>query len=230
MRVYAIGDVHGRRDLLERMLEKIDAEIARDGPGDWRIVLLGDYVVRGPDSAGALDLIARRAEDGRVIALMGNHDQRLAMFLDDISDWPNFEEFGGRPTAASYGVDFASGAGADLVRGHEALRIAMPDAHRHLLAGLKLAAQFGDFFFCHAGIRPGVPLDAQDVDDLIWIRRPFHDDPRLHPKVIVHGHTPVRRAEIHPNRVNLDTRAFGSGILSALSSEGAEKAVLTVEE
>ena len=170
--IYAIGDVHGRRDLLERMLERIDAEIARDRPGDWRIVLLGDYVDRGPDSAGALDLIASRAEDSRVVALLGNHDQRLLAFLGDIADWPNFEEFGGRPTAASYGVEFGSGDGADLVRGHEALRAAMPDAHRRLLAGLKLSAQFGDFFFCHAGIRPGVPLDAQDGDDLIWIRRP----------------------------------------------------------
>lgn len=230
MRIHAIGDVHGRLDLLARMLDRIEAGIARDRPDDWRVVLLGDYVDRGPDSAGVLDLIAARvADDARFVALMGNHDQRLLAFLDDIFDWPNFEQFGGRETALSYGVDFGSGSGKDLARAHVALRDAMPTSHRRLLGSLALSATLGDFFFCHAGIRPGVALDKQAADDLIWIRKPFHDDERLHPKVIVHGHTPVARADIRANRVNLDTRAFDSGLLTALSIDGAEKSILTVE-
>ncbi len=230
MRLFAIGDIHGRADLLEIMLERIDADLAADAPDDWRIVLLGDYVDRGPDSARVLDIIAARvAQDHRHVALMGNHDQRLATFLTDIADWPNFEEFGGRPTALSYGVDFGSGSGADLVRGHLALGQAMPEAHRRLLDSLSLFVAFGDFFFCHAGIRPGIPLDAQSADDLIWIRKPFHDARELHPKLIVHGHTPVRAVEIHPNRVNLDTMAFKSGKLSALRVEGRGKQIVTAE-
>lgn len=230
MRIHAIGDVHGRLDLLARMLDRIDADVARDRPDDWRIVLLGDYVDRGPDSAGVLDLVAARvADDARFVALMGNHDQRLLGFLDDISDWPNFEQFGGRETALSYGVDFGSGSGEELTRAHLALRDAMPESHNRLLGCLALSATLGDFFFCHAGIRPGVPLDKQVETDLLWIRKPFHDDERLHPKVIVHGHTPVGRADIRPNRVNIDTRAFDSGVLTALSIDGAAKSILTVE-
>jgi serine/threonine protein phosphatase 1 len=230
MRLFAIGDVHGRADLLDIMLERIDADLAADRPDDWRIVFLGDYVDRGPDSAGVLETIARRTQDDpRHIALLGNHDQRLDAFLDDVVEWPNFEEFGGRPTALSYGVDFGSGIGSDLVRGHLALGEAVPAAHKRLLKGLKTFASFGDFFFCHAGIRPGIALEAQSPDDLIWIRKLFHDDQRLHPKIIVHGHTPVHAVEIHRNRVNLDTMAFRSGILSALAIDGRVKKTIIVE-
>jgi serine/threonine protein phosphatase 1 len=228
MRLYAIGDVHGRADLLKLIHERIDAEIARDRPDDWRIVHLGDYVDRGYDSRGVIEfLIARIREDARHITLMGNHDERFAMFLRDVFEWPNFRNFGGLETALSYGVDFA--ARGDIEAGHRALAAAVPADHVEFLDSLPYSASFGDFFFCHAGIRPGVPLERQSKEDLIWIRREFHRHEGLHPKVIVHGHTPVATPEILANRVNLDTLAYESGQLTALAVEGKEKRLFATQ-
>jgi serine/threonine protein phosphatase 1 len=227
MRLYAIGDVHGRADLLRRMHERIDAEIARDRPDDWRVVHLGDYVDRGPDSRAVIEfLIARMADDARNIALMGNHDERFAMFLRDVVEWPNFQNFGGRETAASYGVEFGIGIGSELLVGHRALARAVPASHVDFLDALPYSAAFGDFFFCHAGIRPGVPLERQSRHDLVWIREEFHRHQALHPKVVVHGHTPVPAPQLLPNRVNLDTMAYESGVLTALVVEGREKRLM----
>jgi serine/threonine protein phosphatase 1 len=227
--VYAIGDVHGRLDLLGAMHERIADDIGARG-GDWRIVHLGDYVDRGPESRGVLDFLARRvAEDERVVALAGNHDQGFLDFLARPEPDGLFALYGGVETAASYGValdlDDPDAFRAACAR----LDAAVPRAHRDFLASLPLSASFGDFFFCHAGIRPGVSLDLQDPYDLVWIRGDFHRHQELHPKVIVHGHTPVRHAEILPNRVNLDTGAFASNRLTALVVDGAEKRLLTVE-
>ncbi len=227
MRLYAIGDVHGCRDLLAEMHARIEAEIARDRPDDWRIVHVGDYCDRGPDTRGAIDfLIARMEADRRVICLRGNHDEGFLNFIAGSGPDRIFTANGGEATAASYGVaaDFSSARSIDAARA--ALARAAPDAHRAFLAGLPFSAVFGDFFLCHAGIRPGVPLDAQDEQDLIWIRTDFLDDPRLHPKVIVHGHTPAAEVEILPNRVNVDTRAFAGGRLSALVVDGTDKRLL----
>lgn len=227
MRLYAIGDVHGRADLLATMLRMIEGEIARDDPADWRVIYLGDYVDRGPDSAGAIEIVANRAGgDARHVPLLGNHDQVFARFLADADAWPQFAEFDGQTTARSYGVSIDFSSDPAIRRGWHALVSAVPRAHITLLNGLRPWAAFGDFFFCHAGIRPGVPLEAQDVEDLIWIRRPFHDHAGLYPKVVVHGHTPHDEPEIRANRVNLDTYAFASGRLTALAIEGREKRFL----
>jgi serine/threonine protein phosphatase 1 len=229
MRLYAIGDVHGRADLLARLHERIGEEIARDQPPDWRIIYLGDYVDRGADSRGVIDfLLALLAEDERHVALMGNHDERMAMFIRDVTEWPNFRSFGGLETALSYGVDFA--LRGDVEAGHRVLAAAVPADHVAFLESLPLSASFGDFFFCHAGIRPGIPLDRQSREDLLWIRQDFHRHQGLHPKVIVHGHTPVAAPEILPNRVNLDTLAYESGRLTALVVDGREKRLLSTEE
>jgi serine/threonine protein phosphatase 1 len=115
-------------------------------------------------------------------------------------------------------------------QGHAALVKAMPPAHVDFLRALDFSASFGDFFFCHAGIRPGVPLEAQRNDDLIWIRDVFHRHTGLYPKVIVHGHTPSPQAEVMANRVNVDTLAYRSGRLTALVVDGTEKQILTVTE
>lgn len=225
MRLYAVGDIHGRADLLQLMHQQIEDELACDRPDDWRVIHLGDYVDRGDDSRGVVEFLLERLEaDDRHIALMGNHDERFTMFLRDVTEWPNFRNFGGLETARSYGVDFA--ARDDIEAGHGALSVAVPAAHVDFLDSRPYSTDFGDFFFCHAGIRPGIPLDRQTRDDLVWIREPFHRYRGLHPKVIVHGHTPVAQAEVLPNRVNLDTLAYESGRLTALVVEGKEKRLI----
>lgn len=231
MRLYAIGDVHGRLDLLKAMHAEIRAELMRDKPGDWRIIHLGDYVDRGPDAAGVIQfLIDRIAEDPRAIALCGNHDAALLDFLRDGDRTQMFRRFGGSDTARSYGihVDFSTEETAEA--GRAALAAAIPQAHLDFLRGLPRSATFGDFIFCHAGIRPGVPLERQDPQDLIWIREPFLFHTGLHPKVVVHGHTPCEEPEVLANRVNVDTLAYASGRLTALVIDGATKRLFEVSE
>lgn len=228
--VYAIGDVHGRLDLLAEMHARIAEEIMRLKPADWRIVHLGDYVDRGPQSKGVVEFLMRQsASDGRILSLAGNHDIGFLDFLDNPDPEGLFALYGGVETALSYGVrlDFADPLA--FRASCRALSSAVPAGHREFLGGLKLSASVGDFFFCHAGIRPGVALDAQDPEDLIWIRGDFHRHRELFPKVVVHGHTPVAEPEICANRVNIDTGAFASGRLTALAIDRQEKRLLSVE-
>lgn len=230
MRLYAIGDVHGRLDLLERMHAAIAAEIGRDRPDDWRIIHLGDYVDRGPGSRQVLDLLAAaNADDPRVIALLGNHDEGFLDFLADPANDRLFVGYGGFETAASYGIVLDTLTPQTLRNSHRALAAAVPAGHTAFLRALPRACAFGDFFFCHAGVRPGVRLDAQDPYDLIWIRGEFLHHPGLFDKVVVHGHTPADEPEVRPNRVNVDTRAFSSGRLTALVVEGREKRFLVAQ-
>lgn len=230
MHIYAIGDVHGRRDLLDVMFERINAALARQRPADWRIVLLGDYIDRGPDSKGVLDVLcARKRSDPHLVLLAGNHDAGFMEFLERPKRESLFAGHGGGETAKSYGVpaDFSSDALAAQTR--ERLLQAIPPEHLALMASLERSAAYGDFYFCHAGIRPGVPLAEQDSEDLIWIRGEFLRSTALHPKVIVHGHTPGDEPEVRANRVNLDTRAYETGRLTALAIGGQAKRFLTVE-
>jgi serine/threonine protein phosphatase 1 len=238
MRLYAIGDVHGRLDLLASMHAQIAAEIERDGVADWRIVHLGDYVDRGPDSKGVIDfLILARERDSRNIVLAGNHDIGFLGFLDQPDPDGLFIRYGGVQTAQSYGVDL-TGIGHGVVAwatnalrsGHADLLRAVPQGHVDFLRSLPYSATFGDFFFCHAGIRPGIALEKQGAHDLIWIREVFHTHSGLYPKVIVHGHTPHALPEVLPNRVNVDTLAYESGRLTALVVDGAAKTILSVME
>lgn len=230
MRIYAIGDVHGRFDLLQQMHRMIAAEIMRDQPDDWRVIHLGDYVDRGPQSAQALDCLAKlTVRDPRYIALMGNHDEGMLDFLDDPTSSQIFLEFGGRETATSYGVALNASSRHALLESHRELLSVIPEKHIGLLRSLQRSVAFGDYFFCHAGVRPGIALDAQDPHDLIWIRREFLNHTGLFDKVIVHGHTPHHEPEWHPNRINLDTMAFATGRLTALVMEGREKRFLVAQ-
>lgn len=230
MRLYAVGDIHGRRDLLLAMHRRIMEEILRDQPADWRIIYLGDYEDRGPDSRGVIDFLSKIcAEDERAIALAGNHDVGFLDFLKFPDIDGVFANNGGEETARSYGVRLDLSSRRAAAAGHAALVAAVPAGHVDFLAGLPLSVTFGDFFFCHAGIRPGVALEKQDPEDLVWIRSVFHNHAGLHPKVIVHGHTPVEEAEIMPNRVNLDTGAWFSGRLTALAVDGKDKRLIEVK-
>lgn len=230
IRLYAIGDVHGRVDLLEKMHAAIRANIMVHNVRDWRIIHLGDYVDRGPDSKGVLDFLVKSLKDQRVLALAGNHDVGFLEFLQRPEKDGLFALYGGRETAQSYGVkaDFSSQWLARHAAGE--LITAMPNSHVELLTKLTFSMSFGDFFFCHAGIKPGVPLDEQKPHSLIWIRDEFLDWTGLHPKVVVHGHTPSPEPEVRANRVNVDTHAYASGVLSALVIDGREKELMQVAE
>jgi serine/threonine protein phosphatase 1 len=228
MTLYAIGDIHGHLDLLRAAHERVAADRAREGTRQAPLIHLGDLVDRGPDSAGVVDYLARLAAgDPRIIVLKGNHDAMFTEFLDTPpSLWGSRyleDGIGGLATLRSYGVTPAGRPS----RVHEALTSAVPETHRTFLDGLPLMHRAGDCVFVHAGIRPGVALDAQDEDDLIWIRGDFLHDTRDHGALIVHGHTPVARVELHPNRLALDTGAAYGGPLSAVAIEGRAVYLLT---
>ena len=235
IRIYAIGDVHGRLDLLAAMHHRIESELEWKPAHDWRVIHLGDYVDRGPDSKGVIDLlIEARARDPRHLMLAGNHDIGFLDFLETPDPDGLFMRYGGVQTALSYGVSLTAdaswfGKAETVKRGHAALVAAVPQSHVDFLRSLTFSVSFGDFFFCHAGIRPGIPLEQQNPQDLIWIRDIFHNHPGLYPKIVVHGHTPVPEAEVKANRVNVDTLAWQSGNLTALVVDGADKRIQTVE-
>lgn len=226
LRVYAIGDVHGRADLLSAVFAMIDADLLARPVGMRRLVMLGDYTDRGPDSRGVIDMLVARGDDpqwGRdLICLRGNHDDWLETFLvapERVGD--DFLRWGGMETLASYGVDTSGPRRSNSELSRELNRL-LPAAHRRFLARLKPCHAEGDYFFAHAGVRPGIPLDEQDPHDLLWIRGEFHRHLDSFGKVIVHGHTPDEEIEVRRNRINLDTGAYASGVLSAAVLEGRD--------
>lgn len=226
MRSYAIGDVHGHLDKLIEVQGWIAQDKARVGDMAAPEVLVGDLVDRGPDVPGVLDhLIAGLGRGEPWVLLKGNHDRMMWHFVQDPSrpdplrhDLPWLQaNIGGRETLAGYGLDVSlRRPAADI---HADALATVPQAHLDLLAGLLPSYRHGGVYFCHAGIRPGVPLDEQVEDDLVWIRGEFHDDTREHGALIVHGHTPVKAVTHYGNRVNLDTGAAYGGPLSAVAIE-----------
>lgn len=228
LRLYAIGDVHGRPDLLRRLHGMI-ADDARGAPQPRkRVVYLGDYIDRGPDSKGVIDILVEEPLEGfEAIHLQGNHEHALLGFLVDIRFAPVWLGNGGAATLASYGVPVPdSGRPAELLAAQERLIAALPQAHRAFLRGLELSHSAGDYFFVHAGVRPGRPLDRQDSEDLLWIRDPFLGSQADFGKVVVHGHTISRAPEICDNRIGIDTGAFASGHLTCLVLEGDSRTLL----
>lgn len=227
MRLYAIGDVHGCRDALAGLHRAIGADLAARPPADWRIVHLGDYVDRGADSRGVVDfLLARTAEDQRVLCLRGNHDEMFAAGLG--SDGRARDLWlmnGGGETLESYGVSLTGFL--DAARAGRTGCDEVPRSHRAFLDGLALSAQFGDYYFVHAGIDPTRPLDAQEAQDQLWIREPFLTSRQPFGAVIVHGHTPVRRVAVRHNRIGIDTGAVFGGPLTCLVLEDESKGLLS---
>lgn len=221
MRIYAIGDIHGCDADLAAMHARIDADLAARPIADHRIIHIGDYIDRGPDSAGVLRRLATMAAaDRRVICLRGNHDQMLIEFLASPETGGGmFLANGGKQTLRSYGIGTRSRNYDDLA---EELAEAMGASERSFLADLAFSARFGDYLFVHAGIHPGVPLDGQKNHDLIWIREEFLTDTRDHGFVVVHGHTPVDAPEVRDNRINIDTGAVYGGRLTCLVLEGSD--------
>jgi serine/threonine protein phosphatase 1 len=229
-RIYAIGDVHGRYDLLKQLLDTVgEHSNARGTPAALHIVFLGDLVDRGPDSAKVVDLVAEleRGTD-QIIALMGNHEEAMLQALDgDLMVLRKWLEVGGAQTVQSYGLDLPE-PGADLRRYARQLKKAIPAKHARWLKAMPLTAQSGDYFFCHAGIRPGVALHRQAREDLLWIREEFLEADDNFGAVVVHGHTISREVVKRSNRIGIDTGAYATGLLTALYLEGDRQEVITV--
>lgn len=220
IRIYAIGDIHGRADLLKLLLSRIDSDLAKNPVANAVQIFLGDYIDRGPDSAPVIDLLIERSHDHHVICLKGNHELAISEFLENPRVLSNWVHYGALPTLTSYGLKPALKASSEeQTELANELRRVMPASHNQFFAGLKLSYTCGDFFFVHAGVRPGTPLACQRDEDLLWIREDFllHEEP--FEKIIVHGHTPVREPDVRINRINIDTGAYATGRLTCLKLE-----------
>lgn len=220
-RAYAIGDIHGRLDLLDLLLRKIEEDIAERPPARNFIVFLGDLVDRGPDSAGVVErLRTYRPDRAQTIFLAGNHEEvLLRMLAGETKILPSWLKFGGAECAQSYGLEADSLRLLDEEAALQLLRARIPPEHAAFLESFADTFRFGDYLFVHAGIRPGVGIEAQDRHDLRWIREPFLSDAKEHGVMVVHGHTIVGRVEERPNRIAIDTGAYHSGVLTALAVE-----------
>ena len=237
-RAYAVGDCHGCLDALRGLREAIVADSTRadaQGPRAQRrvVVYLGDYIDRGPESRGVIDLLIDEPLAGfESVHLQGNHEAFMGGFLDGKDVASAWIMNGGGETLRSYGLDVAAlngpWPGGDSAALRTALAAAVPEAHRAFLDGLALSHIEGDYFFAHAGIRPGVPLERQGEDDLMWIREPFLGSTADHGKVVVHGHSVTREPEMLANRIGIDTGAFYGGKLTALVLEGDRRRFLQV--
>jgi len=227
--LYVIGDVHGRADCLVRAQARIDRDraAAQAAPPATEIYL-GDYIDRGPDSKAVLDLMAARARATCVVALRGNHETAMESFLAGRLPFAAWRALGGAETLHSYGF-----AASELRRAEgppcEDFAERLPEDHRRFLASLSAFHRAGGYGFVHAGLRPGVALESQDVADLTGIRDEFLSDDGDFGFVVVHGHTPVERVDFRSNRINLDTGAYLSNRLSVLRIDAAGAALLAPE-
>lgn len=227
-RVYAVGDVHGRADLLQLLHDRIRADAEGSGAARKVVVYLGDYVDRGNESRQVVDMLIEQPLEGfETVHLKGNHEAFMIGFMDDPLLAQVWIMNGGGATLASYGVEYGHLSGRPLgLDDLEELRHrfveALPGSHRDFLENLALYHTEGDYLFVHAGIRPGVPVEEQNEEDLVWIRDEFLDSAADHGKVVVHGHTIEWDPVVRPNRIGIDTGAFASGTLTALTLEEAE--------
>lgn len=231
--VWAVGDIHGRLDLLQPLLEAIVVDLHASAATRKVVVFLGDYIDRGPDSRGVLQLLvglsAVQGVEWRF--LKGNHEQAMLGFLDDPSTGSRWCEYGGNAALRSYGL-----RPPDLAHRTEAWERVAADLRHKLtvsetafLENLELSVTLGDYFFSHAGARPGVSLDRQSPEDLMWIRWPFIESTAAFNRIVVHGHTPTREAHIDRRRIGIDTKAYESGILTGLRLEGLKRTLLRAQ-
>ncbi len=224
-RVYAVGDIHGRLDLLRALQELIAKDAAKAPDQSKTIIYLGDYIDRGLESRGVIDrLLEGTITDVAPIFLLGNHEDTLLTFIEDFGIGESWLMFGGDTTLYSYGVQI-KGPPSDprtIIAAQVDFREKLPDSHIAFLRGLKTHHRIGDYFFVHAGIRPGVALDQQQTQDLIWIRDEFLKSTVDHGSVVVHGHSISLKVEDLPNRINIDTGAYASNVLTCLVLEGGD--------
>lgn len=229
-RVYAVGDIHGRLDLLLRLQGLIAADAGRARARRRVLVYIGDYIDRGPDSAGVLDLLLDRPLPGfQIVHLLGNHEDTLLQFPDDITVGPSWLTYGGMQTLASYFIEVSPGSWRDereLRRLQDEVRRRVPRRHVEFMRGLPLSHVEGNYLFVHAGVRPGIPLEQQERDDLLWIRDEFLKSSEDHGRIVVHGHTISEAPDQQPNRIGIDTGAFHTGHLTCVVLDGTSRAFL----
>jgi serine/threonine protein phosphatase 1 len=225
--IYAIGDIHGRADLLNKLFTQIDTDRAHSPDAEAVEIYLGDYVDRGPASRQVIDDLIARGRSRRTVFLKGNHETYPLEFLRNPAFFGAWSQLGGRETLISYGVLPQVGSGpnewTEIARAFEA---ALPAEHRAFLQNLQPNACYGDFYFVHGGVRPGVPLERQREEDLLEIREPFLSSQDDFGKVIIHGHTPALEPEFRPNRIGIDTGAYATGKLTCLVIDGDRLRVL----
>ncbi len=226
MRAYAIGDIHGRNDLLAQLLAKIEADDAARGGSDTQIIFLGDLVDRGPDSAGVIETaMALRGQGRSVRYLLGNHEE---VFIDacrkrDPKTLRFFLKIGGDATLQSYPITRAEYVDLDIEQLAARLETLVPEAHLAFLESFEDMIVIGDYAFVHAGIRPGVSLSDQKKSDLRWIREEFVGQRGDLEKVIIYGHTIYDQIDERGSRIGIDTGAYASGVLTAIGLEGGER-------
>lgn len=228
--VWAVGDIHGRLDLLQPLVEAIIDDLRASAATRKVVAFLGDYIDRGPDSRGVLRLLAGlpAIEGVEWRFLKGNHEQAMLGFLEDPSAGPKWCEYGGDSALRSYGLRVPS-----LAHRTEAWARVAADLRHKLTAGettflenLELSVTVGDYFLSHAGARPGVALDRQSPADLMWIRQPFLNSGTAFEQVVVHGHTPTPSVHADHRRIGIDTKAYETGVLTAIRLEGQERSLL----
>lgn len=228
-RIYCIGDIHGRDDLLAVMHSLIRHD-AEGYTGRKVVIYLGDYIDRGLNSKNVIEqLLHHPLPTFEQVFLRGNHEQFLQLFLQVPETAIDWIKFGGHATLYSYGVKLQGMPyrKSQLQEIHRQLQELLPEAHKRFYEDLHLTHCEGDYFFVHAGIRPGIALQRQKEEDLLWIRDVFTGSSRKHEKVIVHGHTISEEPEILPNRIGIDTGAYFSGILTCLVLESVERRFIT---
>lgn len=219
-RAYAIGDVHGRCDLFDALIEAVELDNASRTPARTTFVLLGDLIDRGPDSYGVLTVAREWQRIRDVHILLGNHEEMLLESLDNIDVFKQFIRFGGKETLLSFGISEHAYTEAGWEELHAMMRAAIPERILEFIRTFEDQVQLGDYLFVHAGISPAVGLDAQKRSDLRWIREPFLSHEGWHGAVVVHGHTISDNPEVRENRIGIDTGAYASGVLTALGLEG----------
>jgi serine/threonine protein phosphatase 1 len=229
--VYAVGDIHGYSAQLRALIRELSADLARSRPAERPLlVFVGDYVDRGPDSRGVIDLVLELEAEGpfEVVALKGNHEDALLRVLTDEAFGPNWIRNWGQATLRSYGVEVPAPGleAAETTRVQGELAAALPPRHLAFLRRCEMSRTVGDYLFVHAGVRPDVPLDAQEDRDLLWIRYEFLESEADFGKVVVHGHTPSDEPERRANRIGIDTGVYYSGVLTAVRLEGTDQRIL----
>lgn len=221
VRIYAIGDIHGRADLLAKILETIDVDVRERPVARPVLVFVGDYIDRGPSSKQVLDLLLECRRSRECIFLRGNHETFIFDFLDDPEILDEWRLYGGLETLLSYGLKPSfSPDKRERSRLAEELAAAISGEQRAFLDSLQLSYQCGSFVFVHAGLRPGIPIAKQDARDMLWIREEFLSHEQPFELFVVHGHTPVRTPDLRTNRLNIDTGAFATGCLTCAVIEG----------
>lgn len=228
-RVYAVGDIHGCRDLLEDLLAEIAADDRARGDAQTQIVFLGDLVDRGPDSAGVIDrLIDLAAVHDNVRFILGNHEEIFLRALDgDIDSLRLFGRIGGRETILSYGVSAQDYERTDYPELLALMQARVPQRHIDFLKSFEDRIEIGDYLFVHAGLRPGTAIESQRQSDMRWIRSTFLESDWEFGKIVVHGHSISDEVVVRPNRIGIDTGAYDTGRLTAIGLQGFDRWFLT---